>query len=67
MSQSRIDAVVRWVLVVLGLVTTLPAFALFAPGPALATYSLAPPDDPMLLALLQHRGVLQLALGAAIV
>ncbi|GIH59448.1 hypothetical protein [Microbispora siamensis] len=63
-----IERTVRGVLVILGVVTALPALALVAPGRALDfSYGISPPSDPMALALLQHRGILQGALGAALV
>lgn len=54
------------VFTVLGVVTATPVFALIDPGVLTWTYGVAS-RDPMIVALLQHRGVLQLALGAAIV
>ncbi|MBE3009395.1 hypothetical protein IL992_09310 [Microbispora sp. NEAU-D428] len=63
-----IERTVRGVLVILGVVTALPALALVSPGGALDfSYGISPPSDPMTLALLQHRGILQGALGAALV
>ncbi|WP_084961066.1 hypothetical protein [Thermoactinospora rubra] len=61
------ENVVRWTLVLIGLVTATPAVALVSAEAGLSAYRLAVPGDPMTLALLQHRGVLQAALGAAIV
>ncbi|GLZ07525.1 hypothetical protein Acsp03_49910 [Actinomadura sp. NBRC 104412] len=58
---------VRVTLVLLGTVTAGPALALVQPR-TLSTYAgLDVPADPMILALLQHRGVLQGALGAALI
>jgi hypothetical protein len=56
----------RAILTIVGLITATPAFALFWPGLLDSSYGLTDPD-PMTTALLQHRGVLQAALGAAIV
>jgi hypothetical protein len=55
----------RIVLGVIGLFTMTPALALVSPG-QLAGYGVTAPDA-VVLTLLQHRGMLQLALGAAIV
>ncbi|MFF4419118.1 hypothetical protein ACFYY8_41855 [Streptosporangium sp. NPDC001559] len=55
----------RAALTVTGLVTTLPVFSLVNPSMLGSTYGVTDPD-PMVLALLQHRGVLQLLLGAAL-
>ncbi|GGO02543.1 hypothetical protein GCM10010116_04900 [Microbispora rosea subsp. aerata] len=64
----RIERTIRWTLVILGAITALPALALISPGRALeVSYGISPPSDPMALALLQHRGILQAALGAALV
>ncbi|WP_205825708.1 hypothetical protein [Microbispora catharanthi] len=63
-----IERVVRVILVILGVVTALPVLALVSPGRALDfSYGISPPSDPMALALLQHRGILQAALGAALI
>ncbi|MBJ7355731.1 hypothetical protein [Nocardioides sp.] len=53
-------------LVVIGVVTATPALALAEPEVLEWTYGVSDPD-PMSLALLQHRGMLQLALGGALV
>lgn len=53
-------------LVVVGIVTATPALALVAPATLDVSYGLTDPDA-MTLALLQHRGLLQAVLGAAIV
>ncbi|MFI6291175.1 hypothetical protein ACIBEJ_06280 [Nonomuraea sp. NPDC050790] len=58
---------VRIILVTLGVITATPAAALFAPGSLTTAYGMAVPSDPMALSLLQHRGMLQAALGAALV
>ncbi|MFD0888920.1 FecCD family ABC transporter permease [Streptosporangium algeriense] len=55
----------RAALTVTGLVTTLPVLALVNPSMVGTTYGVTDPG-PMVLALLQHRGVLQLLLGAAL-
>lgn len=56
----------RIVLIAVGAITATPVFALLAPGLLESSYGLTDPDR-MTTALLQHRGVLQAALGAAIV
>ncbi|WP_208646613.1 hypothetical protein [Micromonospora noduli] len=48
------------------MITATPALALFWPQLLTSSYGLADPDR-MTVALLQHRGVLQAALGAAII
>ncbi|MGI8334756.1 hypothetical protein ACRYCC_32800 [Actinomadura scrupuli] len=55
------------ILVTLGVITTLPVLALGWPKTLHAYAGLGVPSDPMTLALLQHRGVLQAALGASLV
>ncbi|GAA0359843.1 hypothetical protein GCM10009530_06430 [Microbispora corallina] len=65
---STIERTIRVVLVLLGVITALPALALVSPRWALGfSYGIPVPSDPMAAALLQHRGVLQAALGAALV
>lgn len=59
-------ALVQSVLVLMGLVTALPALALIDVYALEWTYRVTD-TDPMVVALLRHRGALQLALGAAIV
>ncbi|WP_075743442.1 MULTISPECIES: hypothetical protein [Actinoalloteichus] len=54
------------VFVVLGCITATPVFALIDPGVLTWTYGVAS-RDPMIVGLLQHRGVLQLVLGAGLV
>ncbi|MBM7492822.1 ABC-type sugar transport system permease subunit [Micromonospora luteifusca] len=56
----------RVILIIVGVITATPAVALFWPGLLDSSYGLADPDR-MTTALLQHRGVLQAALGAAII
>lgn len=56
----------RTTLLIMGLVTALPALALIDPYALEWTYRVAD-TDPMVTALLQHRGMLQLVLGAALV
>ncbi|SCE77220.1 hypothetical protein GA0070607_1374 [Micromonospora coriariae] len=56
----------RVILTIVGAITATPALALFWPRLLASSYGLSDPD-PMTTALLQHRGVLQLALGAAII
>ncbi|WP_090934720.1 hypothetical protein [Nonomuraea jiangxiensis] len=66
MLSSRSETGLRAVLVLLGAITTLPVVALVHVGILDWNYGVADPD-PMTQALLQHRGMLQLLLGAAIV
>ncbi|QKW10962.1 hypothetical protein HUT18_17670 [Streptomyces sp. NA04227] len=54
-------------LVIIGLITATPALALVSPGTLDIAYGIGDVADPMTLALLQHRGLLQGALGAALV
>lgn len=56
----------RVILTIVGVITATPALALLWPDLLEASYGLSE-LDPMTTALLQHRGVLQAALGAAIV
>lgn len=56
----------RTSLVVMGVFTALPALALVRPDQLESSYGVTDPD-PMLLTLLQHRGMLQLLAGAALV
>jgi hypothetical protein len=56
----------RVILTLVGVITATPALALVWPGMLASSYGLSD-LDPMTTALLQHRGVLQGALGAAIV
>jgi hypothetical protein len=56
----------RVILTIVGVITATPALALVWPGMLETSYGLSN-LDPMTTALLQHRGVLQGALGAAIV
>lgn len=56
---------VRVVLIVMGVLTATPVLAVIDPG-RLGSYGVVDPDL-VVLTLLQHRGVLQLALGAALV
>lgn len=64
--QHRTEHTVRIALVVMGAITTLPVLALVDPSVLGWNYGISAPDG-MTLALLQHRGALQLLLGAAIV
>jgi hypothetical protein len=63
---TRLEPAIRVMLVVVGAVTATPALALVVPATLEASYGLADPD-PMTTALLQHRGLLQAMLGAAII
>ncbi|MEU8287074.1 hypothetical protein AB0C01_22340 [Micromonospora sp. NPDC048905] len=56
----------RVILCVVGVITATPALALLWPQLLTSSYGLTHPD-PMTTALLQHRGLLQAALGAAII
>jgi hypothetical protein len=68
MNPRALELVTRTVLAALGVITALPAVALVLSGTALdLSYGISAPADPMVLALLQHRGALQAALGAALV
>jgi hypothetical protein len=53
-------------LVVMGVFTALPVLALVQPDQLASSYGVTDPD-PMVLTLLQHRGMLQLLAGAALV
>jgi hypothetical protein len=64
-TQRRSSWSIRITLGVIGLLTMTPALALVSPG-QLATYGVESPDV-VVTTLLQHRGALQLALGAALV
>jgi len=66
MTALRRENLVRALLVVLGVITMLPALALADASALDASYGVTDPE-PMTLALLQHRGMLQLLLGAMIV
>lgn len=59
------ENLIRAALVVMGVLTMTPVFVLVDPG-RLADYGVTAPDL-IELTLLQHRGVLQLVLGAALV
>ncbi len=65
-STSRGETAVRAALTVTGLITMLPILALVSASMLEVNYGISNPD-PMVLALLQHRGVLQLLLGAALI
>src|SRR5262245_9984872 len=66
MLSSRGEAALRVVLILIGVITTLPAVALVNIGILDWNYGVSDPA-PMTQALLQHRGMLQFLLGAAIV
>jgi hypothetical protein len=61
----RADPILRAVLIAMGVFTAVPALVLVDPG-QLASYGLSDPE-PMVLTLLQHRGVYQLLAGAALI
>lgn len=65
MTLTRKEIAVRSALIFMGVFTAMPVLALVNPG-QLASYGVIDPD-PIVLTLLQHRGVLQLALGASLV
>lgn len=65
MQRSRTELLTRTALVVMGVMTAFPVQAVFDPD-QLTTYGVDDPD-PIVLTLLQHRGVLQLVLGAALI
>ncbi|REF00915.1 hypothetical protein [Thermomonospora umbrina] len=67
MRPSTGEIVTRTVLIALGIITATPALAIVWPGMLDVSYGVDDPADPMLSALLKHRGVLQGALGAALV
>ncbi|MEV4168818.1 hypothetical protein [Nonomuraea sp. NPDC049709] len=62
---ARAEPALRVLLALIGAITTLPALALVNVGILDWNYGVADPA-PMTQALLQHRGMLQLLLGAAI-
>ncbi|MBF6214423.1 hypothetical protein IU433_27785 [Nocardia puris] len=66
MTTGRGERTVRVLLVTTGVVTATPALALLDPYALEWTYGVTNPDA-MTLALLQHRGMLQFVLGAALV
>ncbi|MBC6459256.1 hypothetical protein [Actinomadura sp. HBU206391] len=67
MRSHTAEVVVRATLVTLGVVTATPMLAVGWPGTLDFAYGIGDPSDPMVLALLKHRGVLQGALGASLV
>ncbi|WP_280358832.1 hypothetical protein [Nocardia otitidiscaviarum] len=64
--RSNSESTLRVLLMTMGLITATPAIALVDAYALEWTYRVTDPD-PMTLALLQHRGMLQLLLGAALV
>jgi hypothetical protein len=66
MRTRAAELAARASLVVMGVFTALPALALAQPDQLESSYGVADPD-PMLLTLLQHRGMLQLLAGAALI
>ena len=62
----RREIVIRSVLTLMGAITATPVFALVAPDTLAGVYGVRD-LEPMALALLQHRGMLQMVLGAALV
>lgn len=65
MSSRSLEVVVRSTLVLMGVLTTFPVLSLVDPT-QLASYGVVDPD-PIVLTLLQHRGIFQLLLGGALV
>ena len=66
-SRSRLlGFIVAGVLVLIGLMTASPFLAVFDPGVLASSYGVTDPS-PAELALLQHRGVLQLIVGVVLV
>lgn len=66
MRSRASEFAVRVALVVMGVFTAVPALALVQPDQLESSYGVTDPD-PMLLTLLQHRGMLQLLAGAALI
>ncbi|SDE11289.1 hypothetical protein [Glycomyces harbinensis] len=66
MSPRSIELATRIALVAMGLFTAVPVLSLIQPGQLESGYGIVDPD-PMLLTLLQHRGVFQALAGAALV
>lgn len=64
MPLSRKETAVRSALVFMGIFTAIPVISLINPS-QLASYGVEDPDR-IVLTLLQHRGVLQLVLGASL-
>ncbi len=63
---SRIrETIIRAVLILMGVLTATPVLSLVNPS-QLEAYGVIDPD-PIVLTLLQHRGIFQLLLGAALV
>lgn len=65
MTLTRKEIVIRSALIIMGVLTTTPVLALLNPG-QLESYGVVNPDQ-IVLTLLQHRGLLQFALGASLV
>ncbi|WP_433332430.1 hypothetical protein [Spirillospora sp. CA-294931] len=65
-SVTSRETLLRAALVMMGLLTSLPALALASASVLETTYGVNDPE-PMTLALLRHRGMLQLLLGAALI
>lgn len=63
---GRAEPALRVFLLLIGVITALPALALIDSYALEWTYGVTDPE-PMTLALLRHRGMLQLLLGAALV
>lgn len=64
--MKKTEVLVRVALVGMGLFTAVPVLAVFQPAQLESSYGVAD-LEPMVLALLQHRGVFQLLAGAAMV
>lgn len=65
MSSRSLDVVVRSALALMGVLTAVPVLSLVDPA-QLESYGVVDPD-PIVLTLLQHRGIFQLLLGGALV
>jgi hypothetical protein len=66
MRSRAAEIAARVSLVAMGVFTAVPALALVRPDQLESSYGVTDPD-PMLLTLLQHRGMLQLLAGAALI
>lgn len=62
----RPELVIRSALIGMGVFTAVPVLAVVDPGQLASAYGVVEPG-PMVLSLLQHRGVLQFLAGAALV
>jgi hypothetical protein len=67
MRSHRAEIAVRALLATLGIVTATPMLAVGWQGALELGYGIGAQPDPMVAALLQHRGMLQGALGASLI